>query len=284
MNSQVTPENQSLANLETIQFDLAQIQAVTGVRSKIDESFTQGIPIAKLIEQESSKVNPEIRNFFSLIYDQNPSLSNIRVDYVTPEDEPGTGGYLELVEIRKDVFVPTIFVMPGQDGHMKNLMKSRRSSAEIAANMLGIAFEKMTPRLLGLFIMAHELGHVTDYIRNYELNSDYKGAEAAEEWRIHYDLNLLALPVSGLDPSGLRQEINNFRNLDEFLIKFPDTKRGIDPEKVKSLDDLLHEQEIAYRSMPYENYADNFAVNFLKRNAQELKISELLDERSEITA
>ncbi len=284
MNPQATPENQSSADLETIQFNLTQAQAVTGVRSKIDKGFTKGVPIAKPTEQEGPKVNSEINKFFSLMYSQHPSLSNIKVDYITPEDESETGGYFELVEVGGDVPVPTVFVMPEQTDHMRDLMRNRQSSAKMVAHMLGIPFEKMTPRLLGLFIMAHELGHATDYIRNYELNSDYKGIKAVEEWDMHYAVNLLSLPVSGLDPAELRQEMKNFGNLDEFLNKFPDTKKEIDLEKVKTLDDLLHEQEIAYRSMPYENYADNFAVNFLKRNAQELEILELLDERRKMAA
>ena len=149
----------------------------------------------------------------TLMLEQNKYLSHVEIVFISPEEEPNTGDLFDIVKIDENTFVPTIFIVSKQTEHMKKLLDTRRSSNELIAGMLGIKSEHLTPELLRRFIISHELGHAADYVKNYESNPDYQGAEAAEEWNMHYEANLLTMPVRGLDPAELLDEVSKFNNL-----------------------------------------------------------------------
>jgi len=142
--------------------------------------------------------------------------------------------------------------------------------------MLGISLPQLSPKLLRLFIIAHEIGHASDYVKNYETNPDYEGSDAAEEWDLHYEANLLTLPVPGFDPVDLHEELSKYSGLEDFLRANPNVAKTIDTSKVRTVQDLIDTQEVAYRTSAYESYADNFAAAFLKKNAVKLNIAELV--------
>jgi hypothetical protein len=138
------------------------------------------------------------------------------------------------------------------------------------AELLGIDFVDLSPELLRQFIVAHEMGHASDYVKNYENNPDLSGPAVAEEWNLHYEANLLAMPVPGMDPVDLRQTAAEYADLQSFLNDYPEAVASVKQEKITCLDDLIRAQEAAYRASPYEKYADDFATEFLKNNADEL--------------
>lgn len=248
------------------------------VTKKQPETFPkEGIPLNDLVTRKDIEMDETMASVLRLMLEQNKYLAQVEVLFIPPEEEPNTGGCFHLVKVNKDTIVPSIFIVVKQKEHLEKLFGIRRSSVELVAQMLGIEARDLTSDLLRQFIIAHEFGHTTDYIKNYESNSDYLGTEAAEAWRLHYDSNLLSLPVKGLDPAELQEEISQFSDLPAFLKAYPEVSKNIDQEKIKTLDDLLGAQEIAYRSSAYESYADDFATNFLKKNAQALEITELLN-------
>ncbi len=230
----------------------------------------KGVPLNELLKREGVEIDKSTSDLLRIMLEQNTFLSHVEIVFISPEEEPNTGGFFHRVEVDEDTFVPTISIVSEQAEHMQKLMETRRSSAERVADMLGIEFKDMTPNLLRQFIITHELGHAVDYVRNYETNPDYQGADAAEEWDLHYEANLLTMPVSGMDPTDLRKEVSEFDNLSGFLEVHPAVVKTINTGEIKTLQDLLDFQELAYRSSEYESYADNFATDFLKRNAREL--------------
>lgn len=237
----------------------------------------RGVALRELIEQKDLGLDQATFDMLKLTLEQHGHLSHVEVVFISPEEEPDTGGFFHRVRVDEQTFVPTIFIVSKDQEHMRKLRNTRQSSAQRTADMLGIDFSKLTPNLLRQFIIAHEIGHASDYVKNYETNPDYQGAEAAEEWGMHYSANLSTMPVPGFDPVGLLEETAKFYNLQAFLGAHPNIANTINTGEIKSLQDLLRAQEVAYRSSVYESYADNFAANFLKKNAKELGILELTD-------
>jgi len=235
----------------------------------------KGITLSELLTQKDIEHDETAIKELRLILEQNQHLSHVGVVFILPQKEPNTGGVFRRVKIDENTVIPTVFIVSEDADHIKKLFNTRRSSAERIAKLLGINFEDMSPKLLRQFIIAHEFGHANDYVRNYEENPDYKGAEAAEEWGVHYEMNLQTMPVRGLDPVELQEEIANFQNLADFLNTYPEETKTINRDIIKSLEDLVKAQEQAYRSSEYERYADKFAIDFIRKNVQALNVTEL---------
>ena len=232
------------------------------------------LTLKDFLVQREIDVDSLIVTFLRRMAEEQPLLSQVEINFISPDEEPNTGGFFDVIELGEGKFVPTIFIVTEQTNHMVALMKNRQTSIEMSASMLALSFENMTPRLLRLFIIAHELGHATDYIKNYE---KYGGIQ---EWREHYEANLLLLPVTGLDPAELQSEISGCKSLEEFFSVFPSLRKSINLLGIKTLSELQRAQEIAYRTSPYESYADNFAAEFIKRNAVKLGLQEMLSEEN----
>jgi hypothetical protein len=239
-------------------------------------SAPRGIPLGELVARENIEIDKSTADILKIALEQNKHLSHVEIIFVSPKEVPYTGGLFHRVQVDEQTFIPTISIVAENEKHMQKLKDTRQASAKKAAEMLGINFFDLTPRLLRQFIIAHELGHADDYVINYETNPDYTGAGAVKEWNLHYRSNLLTLPVPGWSPRALREEILQYNDLSSFLEAYPDTKKKINTNEIKTLQDLLNAQELAYRASEYERCADDFAANFLKKNAKELGIRELI--------
>lgn len=238
------------------------------------EAIPRGISLVEYFEQEHD--DSQTSRFLEQMVKENPFLSDVEVIFISADKEPNTGGVFDIRKVDETTYTPTIFIVENDAQHTAKILQDRKSSNEIVASLLGMEFEKLTPELLRLFIIAHELGHATDYIKNYESNPSYANvAEASEEWDMHYEVNLSSLPVPHFDPAQLTEKIAGYSNIKEFVIDYPEAKSYVQSEEITTLEQLLHDQEVAYRNSPYEKYADNFAAKFLKKNAQEIGIPEL---------
>ena len=235
-----------------------------------------GPMFGELIRQKSIEIKSGVVDLLKLLLDQNRHLSHIGIVFIPPEEEPNTAGFFETVEISSRQFYPEVFIVSESQEHAQKLKNTRESSAKKVAEMLGIDFSKLTPELFKKFIIAHEFGHASDYIKNYESNPVYQTTKAAEEWKLHTESVLSLLPFPGVAPSDLYEEILKFNTLTEFVKAHPETEKTININEIKTLQDLLHAQELAYRSSPYESYADKFAADFLLKNALALGITELV--------
>jgi|SRR3989338_282782 len=194
---------------------MEQHERTTRERIRLDELIAR-----KDIESDKTMVDT-----LKLILKQNGYLSHIEVVFISPEEEPDTGGSFHRMQVDEQSFIPTIFIVSENQAHMQRLKDTRQSSVKRVAEMLGIDFSKLTPSLLRRFIIAHEIGHAADYVKNYETNPDYQGTDAAEEWDLHYEANLLNMPVPGFDPVDLREEVSKFNDIEAFLEAHPDVKK-----------------------------------------------------------
>jgi len=229
--------------------------------------------LEKFAAENNTKAEKSIADMLKIMPEINKFLSEVQIAFISPKEEPETGGFFDLVQTDKKTFIPTIFIVEENNEHLEKIMKTREKSAERVAELLRIDLKDLTPKLLKRFIVAHELGHAADYIKNYANNPEYENAAA--EWDLHYEANLSGLPVPGLDPAELRRETSKFDNLKSFLKANPAAAKNINPDKIKTLKDLIIAQESAYRDTPYEKYADNFAAKFLKKHANRLGIVQL---------
>ena len=226
--------------------------------------------LVNFVEQQNTEIDRMTIELLKLTLQQYPHLSHVEIKFVPPDDRIDTGGTFDQIKIDEDTFLPIIFIVSKDAKHIEKIMQTRKESAKRVAEMLGIKFEDLTPELLRQFIIAHEFGHADDYVKNYEQNPEYKGGQITEEWNLHYEANLYSMPVPGYDPVDLKNEIENFTNLEDFLKVHPETTATVEADNIKSLEDLMIAQENAYRSSTYENYADQFATHFLKQNAKTL--------------
>ncbi|MDD4996268.1 MAG: hypothetical protein PHW15_02230 [Patescibacteria group bacterium] len=238
---------------------------------------TGRIQLCELVKQNDFGLDQPTFDVLKLILEQYDYLSHVEIVFISPEEEPNTGGFFDRVRVDEQTFVPTIFIVSMDKKHLCRLKDVRRSSSTRVAEIPGISFSRLSPNLLRQFIIAHELGHASDYIRNYETNPDYHGSDAAEKWDLHYESNLLTMPVPGFDPVDLREELSKFDNLEDFIKANPNLVKIINTSKIETKQDLINAQEAAYRASVYESYADNFAAAFLKKNAVALNITELID-------
>lgn len=236
------------------------------------ETFPKEVSLQEYLKQENDDLS--VFNLLKQMVRVNPFLANVKIVFISHDTEPNTGGTFDIVKVDEHALAPIISIVENNKEHMERVLRERRSSIELVARKLGIPFEKMTPELLRIFIISHELGHASDYIKNYQLNPNYGSVEGAvEDWNVHYEATISSLPVSDLDPSQLKDRLNKYSSIKEFIADFPETR--IDTQKITSLGQLLHEQEVAYRNSPYEKYADDFAANFLKNNARQIGLLEL---------
>ncbi|PIR41968.1 MAG: hypothetical protein COV30_00890, partial [Candidatus Yanofskybacteria bacterium CG10_big_fil_rev_8_21_14_0_10_37_15] len=239
-------------------------------KEQIKSRQLRGVALRELIDRKDLGMDQTTSDMLKLMLEQFNYLAHVEVVFISPEEEPNTGGFFHKVQVDDGTFVPAIFIVSENQEHMRKLKDTRRSSVQIIADMLGIDFSQLSPILLRQFIILHEIGHANDYVKNYENNPDYQGANAAEEWDLHYEANLLTMPVPGFDPVDLREKVSRFSDLREFLDAYPNVAKKMNIDEIKTLEDLLHAQEIAYRTSAYESYADNFAIDFLKNNSEKL--------------
>lgn len=162
------------------------------------------------------------------------------------------------------------------------LLDIRKSSVAINAEMLGIDPSKMSPELLQIFIITHELGHIRDYQVNFSSDPNLEGWKAVDEMAYQRESVLTMLPIRNINPTDLARELAGVENLQEVLDRFSEVKEYPRFEDIKSVDDVLFAQEREYRLSAPEAYADEFAVNFIKRHSSKLNISELFAENDNI--
>lgn len=221
-------------------------------------------------------LNQDLSKLFQLFIKDYPEMVDVVLDTYTPKDDNDVGGYYEFSEDEKGNPVPKIFISAGGVGRFEKLLSEHKRSVEMNVEMLGIKYEDMTGKLFQLFILAHEMGHIRDYKINFLSDSNLSAWQAVEEMG-YQRLNVLKmLPVKNVSPSHLRRRLKNIESLDQVLEIFPEVKEYVDFNKIKTVGDLIQAQETEYRQAPPESYADSFAVEFLKKYAEELGLTQLI--------
>ena len=149
-----------------------------------------------------------------------------------------------------------------------DLKVNRPLSCELACKQLGIELDQLTPEFLRAFIFLHECGHAHDFIVNFSNfstlehpeNSFLRFEDACMRCneRQEYELKKLPIPVT---PSGFLASKREYpQYLEQLLSEYLQKSEITDDDYVRVFTELEH----SYKSLPSEQYADNFAVTFLR--------------------
>lgn len=144
---------------------------------------------------------------------------------------------------------------------IRDLEDHRIISLELLANDLGLQIKtlKDNPEIITLFIFFHEVGHAEDYIKNYMLPH---GIRANEEKKTARKTEKESLPIPGCDPAQALSLVKT----GELDIFFKNNERYYSSRSIHTMQELLDANERAYRKLPSEAYADNFAAKTIKKN------------------
>lgn len=149
----------------------------------------------------------------------------------------------------------------------EKLRTTRPTSFSLAVKTLSISESALSPELLRSFIFLHECGHAHDFIFQFvgTTSSDHpeqslpRFEEACMRCNERQDFELKKLPIP-VTPSGFNAS----------RIEYPDFLATLVAEYLKKesvtdadLDAVYRELELAYKALPSEVYADEFAKKFL---------------------
>jgi hypothetical protein len=219
------------------------------------------------------KVNPDYRAIYMQALHDFPELEQIEIragDRKKDKVLEKTDGFFRKPE---DISSSPVIVMDMEkdDQKYQQLIQDRKTSVDLCANMLGISAEDIVnnPRILKLFIFLHELGHGHDWINQFQkkMLSD-KSFNAVEKWEERSDQELRNLPVPTFDLTMV------IRYHEEGKLAGYYEENGVYYRNIgiNSLEELIIAQEKAYRNLPKESYADNFAKNLLLKYWEKLNL------------
>ncbi len=232
------------------------------------------------VAQESIKISPETwraKELIGLLWQslqkENPQLSTVHVEDVSARSDATfefTAG--DFVPPARTQDKPKIRIATADVGSLENMLTTREASVRIIAELLDLPFEKISKELLLAFILAHEAGHAQDFVTNYQDVGSDKLANS-NVWTDQYIEQLDTLPVPRLTPSDLKNTINNSGGYVRFCARFSLLPQRLADRGITSEEQLLVAQERAYRSLPRESYADQFAASHIKQHAVRLGLT-----------
>jgi hypothetical protein len=218
-------------------------------------------------------VNPDYRAVYMQVLHDFPELEQIEIragDRKKYKALEKTDGFFQEPE---NISSPpkVVMDMDKDDQKYQKLIQDRKSSVEMCANMLGISPEDIVknPRILKLFIFLHELGHGHDYLNQFQkkMLSD-KSFDPVEKWNERSEKELRSLPVPTFDPPMVIKYQEDGK-LEKYYQDNGEYYRSIG---INSPEELIIFQDKAYRNLPKENYADNFAKDFLLKYWEKLNL------------
>jgi hypothetical protein len=127
----------------------------------------------------------------------------------------------------------------------KQSLDSIPGAREIFASKLGIEPVMMTPQMLYIFGVAHELGHVIEYMDNESNPEAFKERRRKERAALPIG-NATVSALMNVDSSAQKYVEENWKDISETF-------------HLASREELLNLQHLAYRGMTAEKHADNFA-------------------------
>lgn len=208
-------------------------------------------------------LDKELQEIWRRVLINHPELSNVEI--IIPENSQlaYTGGEFLLPD--DDNLNPAIVVLPASDSIYERLKTERPLAIKIAADLLGRQVEEMSGEDIKKFIFLHEIGHVYDFLKNFESDPQIGKDYAIDAWNMLREEQLASLPVPGLDPNDLAVALEGAKDLSEFVKNNSGLEVRLGELKINTIKELLFAQEMGYRNTPKESFADRFAANFLRK-------------------
>ena len=222
------------------------------------ESAGQSMVVEENIRklEMSGEVGAFLLPLYRRIIDTEPRLDHVilrpfeKGDHQYEEGAPGFMVYPSYAQTEHD----EVHINVGGWKEYRKALKIRDAAVKVIAGKLGIQPEEMTEEMFAAFILAHEFGH--------EIEMVDKGLDERAHGRLR-KLQEATLPVPGKAPSELIWAFKRHPIRARQYMK--DNRERLAELRISSIDELIVAQEIAYRSLPVEDYADKFAVNMLAR-------------------
>lgn len=148
---------------------------------------------------------------------------------------------------------PEVLINTGGWKAYDKLLKERESTIQQIAHKLGIAPAEIDGPLFASFGLLHELGHIRDFI-----SKDFD--QAAIDAAINRDMD--SLPIKGVNPSLLMQWTR--KHPIRAYKYFKAHEAELNEQGIYSMKQAIFVQDAAYRLIPTEAVADQFAVDVLR--------------------
>lgn len=223
------------------------------------------------IREILGSIDPQYGKIYQYLLIDHPELDQLGIEIATREQYPKlayTGGFFRLPDASNPN--PRIIVEASRIKHYEDLLVEREVSARSAAEMIGIDFSVLQqhPQILSMFIFLHEIGHGDDFIKNY-LNNPSIADAVAKKHEIR-EAEMSSLPMLGRSPTYAKIMAEK-GELDKFYQEYRLYYEGIG---IFSSELLLIANERAYRNLPSESYADNFAAKTLRNHWTDMGFDE----------
>ncbi len=172
--------------------------------------------------------------------------ASTRIAYARPSWHPESPGHHQ-VFVRLDD-------LDGALAHAQHVLDTIPGARALFAERTMVEEDEVTPQLIHVFALLHELGHTSEYAE-YE---DDPNALMQRNTKEKISLPIGRATVSQLLDSASPQRAYVEQN-------WHDVERVLD---VSSIDELIKLQHDAYRRTTSEAHADNFATDVLSNNIQ----------------
>lgn len=186
-----------------------------------------------------------------------------QVHFAVSEDPEYEGGSCYVPESDEN---PAAVILMGGDVSAYEKLKGTRPDAMTAvAKLLGTTVERLDGPTIEAFIFFHEAGHLYDYFVNFGAANEELGyTEVTALWAKESEAQLRSLPIPGWSPSDLRYEIDQHGGLAAWRAADAEFDAQCRHCHADSVEELIRIQERAYRSLPKEAFADEFAAKEMK--------------------
>ena len=219
-----------------------------------------------LLERQEVLLKGKLDIARNIVLQKFPALSGVEIQqYKEEEDFEYTGGYFRVPYDENEK--PKVRFVIGDLSQVEALMITRKASVKVVADKLGIPIENMSTELLLIQIFLHEVGHAYEFVSKYSSRTDSR-----EGWRERGALEEDTLPVPGLAPSILKSRLQEVGGMTAFFSMYPELDVLRSQHGVRSEESLLAVQEIAYKKLPKEVFADDFACMIMKEYSEELDL------------
>ena len=223
--------------------------------------------LQEAIETESPLVPESIKTLFAIVLREHPELGGTQFEVAREGDKRCSIGSYDILEREDGMPLPVIFLDTEDLSRFQRLIDKGLLAVKMNAEQLGLHVDEMTPELLRLFIVSHELGHIHDFVKNYLSDPDLDPWEALDEMDDHRDASMRFLPGGGLTPRDFADRIRDAKTIEEAVDRVPAIRNHPRFGEIDTVEGWIDLQDEEYRTSPPESYADHFAARLILRHA-----------------
>ncbi len=235
-----------LSDLKTIYDELRE-----SIKNRGETHDAMASNMEKLQAQETNSEN--LIRWYKKALSEYPELKEVEILQKTESgfnarsipkhSENNTSGHHEIL----------LDLKPGSEVALLEELQPRKETLKYVANRLNISVDQLTPELIQAYAMLHELGHSLDHIRTKRPPSE------RTKLRNH---EMATLPIGNATVNDLLDEDLQQKITEKYSDVFEGTSKKYNVP-INNFDDIIKLQEIEYKKLPSELYADDFAISIL---------------------